>query len=91
MSIENKSYRGTLVETIVMSLLFDSLFETTDKIKEILQERLRSNLKFETNVSDIETIIGQSFGNILFNDENNIIKVIHFTIIGNQVISVINK
>jgi hypothetical protein len=83
---ENKSYRGMLVEIIVKSFTEHYLFDVVDNLKEILQERLTFNLKFETNVSDIENKNGQTFGKISFEDENGLIKVIDFTIISSGVI-----
>lgn len=83
---ENKSYRGMLVEIIVKSFTEHYLFDVVDNLTEILQERLNSNLKFETNVSDIESKNGQTFGKISFEDENGLIKVIDFTIISSGVV-----
>jgi len=83
---KEKSYRGMLVEIIVKSLTEHYLFEVVDNSKKILQERLNSNLKFETNVSDIESKNGQTFGKISFEDENGLIKVIDFTIISSGVV-----
>jgi hypothetical protein len=83
---ENKSYRGMLVEIIVKSFTEHYLFDVVDNLKEILQERLNSNLKFETNVSDIESKNGQTFGKISFEDENGLIKVIDFRIISSGVV-----
>jgi hypothetical protein len=82
----NKSYRGMLVEIIVKSFTEQHLFDEVDYLKEILQERLNLNLKFETNVSDTQSKNGQTFGNISFEDENGLVKVIHFTIISTGVI-----
>lgn len=69
-----------LVEIIVKSFIEDYLFDMVYNLKENLQERLNLNLKFETNVSDIETKNGQTFGKISFEDENGIVRVIDFTI-----------
>ena len=55
MKIENRSHRGMLVEVEVKSFIEENLFGPVDDLKEILQDRLNSNLKFETNVSDSET------------------------------------
>ena len=49
--IENKSYRGMLVEVIVKSFIEENTFDPVDGLKEILQKRLSSNLRFETNLS----------------------------------------
>ena len=86
MELENKSYRGMLVEVIVKSFIKENLFESVDGLKEILQERLNLNLKFETNVSDIENKNEHSFGKISFEDENGIAKVIDFTITSSSVV-----
>ena len=85
MELENKSYRGMLVEVIVKSFIEENLFESADSLKEILQERLNLNLKFETNVSDIENKNEHTFGKISFEDENGIVRVIDFTITGSSV------
>ena len=84
--IENKSYRGMLVEVIVKSFIKENLFEPVDGSKEILQERLNLNLKFETNVSDVENKNEHTFGKISFDDENGIVRVIDFTITGSSVV-----
>jgi hypothetical protein len=86
MELENKSYRGMLVKVIVKSFTEENLFESVDGLKEILQERLNLNLKFETNVSDIENKNEHTFGKISFEDENSIVRVIDFTITGSSVV-----
>lgn len=75
-----------LVEIIVKSFTEHYLFDMVDNLKEILQERLNLNLKFETNVSDIENKNSQTFGKISFEDENGIVRVIDFTIISTGVV-----
>ncbi len=84
--VENKSYRGMLVEVIVKNYTKENLFESVDSLKEILQERLNLNLKFETKVSDIVTKNEQTFGKIYFDDENGIERVIYFTTTGSSVV-----
>lgn len=86
MKLENKSCRGMLVEVIVKSFIEENLFEPVDGLKEILQERLNLNLKFETNVSVIENKNEHTFGTIYFEDENGIVRVIDFTITGSSVV-----
>jgi len=86
MELENKSIRGMLVEVIVKSFITDYLFDSVDELKEILQERLNLNLKFETNISNIESKNEYTFGKISFEDENGLIKVIDFTIISSGVV-----
>lgn len=81
LELENKSCRGMLVEVIVKHFIKDYLFDSIDGLKEILQERLNSNLKFETKVSDIETKDGNNFCKISFEDENGKVRVVDFTII----------
>jgi len=86
MELENKSYRGMLVEVIVKSFITDYLFDSVDGLKEILQEKLDLNFKFDTMVSEIETKNEHTFGKISFEDENGLIKVIDFTITGSSVV-----
>lgn len=81
MVVKNKSYRGMLVEVIVKAYIKENLFESVNTLKEKLQERLNLNLKFKTNVSKIEIKNEQTFGNISFEDENGLIKVLDFTLI----------
>lgn len=78
---KNKSYRGLLVKVIVKSFLKKNMFKSVDGLKEMLQERLNSNLKFETNVSDIETKNGYTFGNISFDGVNGRVGVVDFALI----------
>lgn len=85
MELENKSYRGMLVEVIVKSFIEKNLFESADGLKEILQERLNSNLRFETNVSEIQNKNEHTFGKISFEDENGVVRIIDFTITSSSV------
>ncbi len=84
--LENKSYRGMLVEVIVKSFIKDYLFDSKDGLKEILQDKLDLNLKFETKVSDIESKNEHTFAKISFDDENGKVRVIDFTITGSSVV-----
>ncbi len=84
LELENKSYRGMLVEVIVKSFIKDYLFDSKDGLKEILQEKLDLNLRFNTKVSEIETKNEHTFGKISFEDENGIVRVIDFTITGSS-------
>jgi hypothetical protein len=86
MELENKSYRGMLVEVIVKSFITDYLFDSVDGLKEILQAKLDLNLKFDTMVSEIETKNEHTFGTISFKDEDGLVRVIDFTITGSSVI-----
>jgi predicted RecB family endonuclease len=83
---KEKSYRGMLVEVIVKSFINDYLFDSVDGLKEILQEKLDLNLKFDTIVSEIETKNEHTFGKISFEDENGVVRVIDFTITGSSVV-----
>ena len=83
---KQKSYRGMLVEIVVKYFIQEHLFDFVDGLEENLQELLNLNLKFETNVLDVEIKNGHTFGKIHFNDENNIVKTIDFTITSNGVI-----
>jgi hypothetical protein len=83
---KQKSYRGMLVEIIVKSFIKEYSYDFVDELKENLQELLNLNLKFETNVFDVETKNGHTFGKIHFNDENDMVKIIDFTITSNGVI-----
>jgi len=85
MELENKSYRGKLVKVIVESFIIDYQFELSDKLKEILQERLDLNLKFETKVSEIEIKNEHSFGQVYFNCEKGDASVIDFTVTNSSV------
>jgi predicted RecB family endonuclease len=83
---KEKSYRGMLVEVIVKSFINDYLFDSVDGLKEILQEKLDLNLKFDTIVSEIETKNEHTFGKISFEDENGVVRVVDFTITGSSVV-----
>jgi DNA/RNA endonuclease YhcR with UshA esterase domain len=80
MNLENKSYRGKLIEVIIKSFFVDNLLESADKLKEVLQGKLDSNLKFETSVSEVENKNGLTYGQISFKDEDGNIKVSDFTV-----------
>ena len=84
--LENKSYRGMLVEVIVKPFIEENTFEPVDGFKKILQERLNSNLRFETNVSEVENKNGQTLVKISFEDENGVVRVVDFTITYSSVV-----
>jgi hypothetical protein len=86
LELKNKSYRGMLVEVVVKSFITDYLFDSKDGLKEILQKKLDLNLRFNTKVSEIETKNEHSFGKISFEDENGVVRIIDFTIIGSSVV-----
>ncbi len=86
MELENKSIRGMLVEVIVKSFITDYLFDSVDGLKEILQEKLHLNLKFDTKISEIETKNEYTFGKISFEDEDGLVRLIDFTITGSSVV-----
>jgi hypothetical protein len=86
MELENKSIRGMLVEVIVKSFITDYLFDSVDGLKEILQEKLNLNLKFDTKISEIETKNEYTFGKISFEDEDRLVRLIDFTITGSSVV-----
>lgn len=75
-----------LVEVISKYFITDNLFNSMDRLKEILQEKLDLNLKFITKVSEIETKNGQNFGKISFEDDKGVMRVMDFTITGGSVV-----
>jgi predicted RecB family endonuclease len=75
-----------LVEVIVKSFITDYLFDSVDGLKEILQDKLDLNLKFNTKVSEIENKNKHTFCKISFEDENGEVKVIDFTITSSSVV-----
>lgn len=89
-NVKNKeivSLRGKLVELIVIDFCNKSVFISFDEVEKLLQTSLDSHLKFETKISDLEQDSNFSYGNISFEDENNIIRVVNFTITLNNVIN----
>lgn len=88
--LQNKSLRGQLIEVIIKQTLIDSnyLFENHDNknnyddLKNLLQEKLSLNLKFETAVSDAEERKGDISYQIIFSNEKNTKEIVHFTISG---------
>jgi hypothetical protein len=74
---EKICYRGKLIKTI-----FDSCFDPIDFIdefKEKLQNKLNLNLKFKTDISNIETKDNFNYFKIYFEDEN-CMKALNFII-----------
>lgn len=82
---EIKSYRGMLIEVIGRKFLTDSLFDEVNTIRDKFQDRLDDNLKFKTEVSEVETKGNYSFGSVSFKNEHGVTSVINFAITGNQV------
>jgi hypothetical protein len=74
--MENKSLRGKLIETIIY-FVSDSKIE---EFKNILIQKLSSELSFNTNVFNIDITNNILFGKIHFIDENNNDKMIDFSI-----------
>lgn len=81
------SLRGKLVKQIVIDFCDKSMFISFNEVEKLLQASLDSHLKFETKISDLKQDNNFSYGNISFEDENNIIRVVSFTIISNNVIN----
>jgi uncharacterized protein YdeI (BOF family) len=77
---ENCSLRGKLVEEIVANFCEKNLYVFFDEIEKLLQIELDTHLKFETKISDLNQEGKFSSGNISFKDENEIIRVVNFTI-----------
>ena len=81
--LENKSYRGMLVKIIVESVVKDYMFESYDKLPELietLQEKLNQNLAFTTVVSKFRSLNDYIFGQISFFDENSEPRVLDVTV-----------
>lgn len=89
MELENKSYRGMLIEVTVKSFIKDYAFNSKDGLKEILQDKLNLNLKFETSTSEIEVEEknGFTYGEIYFKDEDGTPRVLDFTIMSTGLIA----
>jgi hypothetical protein len=83
--MENKSLRGKIIDVIVYDTIEKNIVSTIDEFKEILQNELNSNLKFDTVVSEIRTVDNYSIGKITYNDENYITRVNIFTVETNSV------
>ena len=84
---EIASLRGKLVKQIVMDFCDKSPFIFFDDVEKLLQTSLDLHLKFETKISDLKQDNNFSHGSISFEDENNIIRVVSFTIISNNTIN----
>jgi hypothetical protein len=80
------SLRGKLVKEIVMNFCEKSWYVSFDEIEKLLQRQLNEHLMFETKISNLKQIDNFSYGDISFNDENDVIRVINFTVISNNVI-----
>jgi len=92
MEKENRSFRGMLVEMIVKSFVnLNSFSFMKHELKVKLQEKLNSNLIFKTEVSEIETKNGHTFGQVSFEDENGSYRAVDFTITGKSEFAVYEK
>ena len=86
MELENKSYRGMLVEVIVKSFIKDYVLDSRDELKKVLQDKLNLNLNFETSIPKVEEENGLFFGGIYFKDEDGTPRVADFTIMSTGLI-----
>ena len=83
--MENRSYRGTLIEAILKPFVEDNLYESVEGFKEALQKELDLNLKFSTTVSDVKTVNGFNTGEVYFESEDKEPRVVLFTIVNSPV------
>ena len=80
--IENKSFRGALIEVITKKIVLENLFESIElnELKEKLEDAFDLNLKFEVKVSEIGTKNGFVSGDIVYENEDGKTISTHFTI-----------
>lgn len=73
------SYRGMLIQIIVKHVFNKTKLTDLDEIKDTIQKKLNSELKFKTIVSDI-TIKDKEhfFGFVTFMDDNDEIRILDF-------------
>lgn len=77
MKTKIKDYRGVLIKTVIST--FTDSYLSANEFKEQLQEKLNLNLKFKTTVSDMESKNDYLFGNVYFECEDDVIRVIGFS------------
>ena len=83
--MENRSYRGTLIEAIIRPFVEDNLYESVEGFKEALQKELDLNLEFSTTVSDVRTVNGFIVGEVYFESEDKEPRAVLFTIVNSPV------
>ena len=83
--MENRSYRGTLIEAIIKPFVEDNLYESVEGFKEALQKELHLNLEFSTTVSDVRTVNGFNVGEVYFESEDKEPRAVLFTIVNSPV------
>ena len=91
MKLDAKSIRGKLVETIFKSTIFENMFTFTDEYKEILQNKMNSDLNFKTDIIDIKKDNDLTFIHIVLENENGEMDTVNFTIINKTLVQVLRK
>ena len=76
----NRTYRGKLIEVVIKTITSKKHPVIMNKIKDSLSEKLNSNLKFKTTISNVKIEEGKACGTIAFNDENNSLRIVDFYI-----------
>lgn len=81
-----KSQRGLIIENIINPFIKDRLFTNLGILKQGLQEKLEASLDFKVDVLKIENQNDITYGEIGFEDENNVTKILNFNIIVNEIV-----
>lgn len=86
LEIKNKSYRAKLVKVVTKAFVKENLFEPISDFQENLQNRLNSELRFETKVRNIESYKNNcQTGLITFENEWGTKMNIEFSIINSPI------
>lgn len=85
-SEKRKSLYSTLVRTIITNEMENQVFEFSDTLQDMLQNKLDSILKFETKVTNVKNIEHETFGQVYFKNEEGVAMVVDFTIAQNNLI-----
>lgn len=81
------SLRGKLIRQIVNDFYIKNIYMSFNEVEKLLQTALDSHLNFKTKISDLKQDTILSYGNITFEDENNIITTINFNVMTNNIVN----
>ena len=75
-----KSERGKLISDVLQDYLSNTIFDSINSLKNLIELELSKKIEFETKVSDISNTNGYLYGEIIFVDEVGDKRVLAFTV-----------
>jgi hypothetical protein len=75
-----KSERSKLITDVLQDYLSNTIFDSINSLKNLIELELSKKIEFETKVSDIDNTNGYFYGEVIFADEVGDKRVLAFTV-----------